>query len=366
MPTPYQLDFFQELGKLFDLHVVYFTEREKDRQWQLPDSGINYTTKTLKNGLLARIIQKKIVSFHFSRKIIGLLKNDPSPYIIVNGTYWSPNTVLVMMISYWKKKKVFLYAEPVFPARGLQFFVKKNLLMLPLRFCTHGILAIGKKAEEGYASYGYKQKIYNVPYNIDIKVFDRSLLNAQRLQELREKYQLKDETVLLSSGMLIERKGMDTVIKAYKKAKQHKKTRLFILGDGSERQKLESLAGNDPDIHFVGFQEKRDVPYYFGLADIFVFASRYDGWGLVINEAIAAGLAIICSEETGAATDKLIHNYNALLCRAEATDDFARYIRSMLNDVEKRRKLVDNCAVAKEELSSEYNAHKVSRILLNE
>jgi glycosyltransferase involved in cell wall biosynthesis len=238
--------------------------------------------------------------------------------------------------------------------------------MVPLRYCTHGILAIGQKAIDGYKIYGYTRKTFNIPYNIDISLFDRTVLDAQKLENLRRQYQLGDELVFLSSGALVGRKGMDTVIKAFVKATAHKKAHLFILGDGPERPALEKLAAGNPSIHLVGFCEKQDIPYYFALATIFVFASHYDGWGLVINEALAADLAIVCSEETGAAADKLVHGYNALICPADAVDDFALNMEVLLDDPAKRKLLVKHSAVVKEELSSSYNAHKVLSILLNE
>jgi glycosyltransferase involved in cell wall biosynthesis len=367
MPTPYQLDFFNELAKRFTLQVIYFTEREADRQWNLPVTNAGYTTRVLKNSGLARLIQRKVVSFHFSWQIIKLLWKDKAPYVIVNGTYWSPNTVLVMLISYWRKKKVLLYAEPVFPTNNrLSYWVKKYLLMLPLRHCTHGILAIGKKAVEGYKAYGYAKNIYNVPYNIDISLFDRSKLDASKLQSLRERYQLGNDPVLLSSGALVERKGMDTVIRAFMQATAHKRGHLIILGEGPQRPALEALAAGNPYIHLVGFCEKQEVPYYFGLATIFVFASRYDGWGLVINEALAAGLAIVASRETGAAADKLVHGYNGFVFAANSAEEFEGYMELLVNNPDKVKQLVNNSLVAKEEISSAYNAQLVAQILINE
>jgi len=368
MPTPYQLDFFQALSKQFSLQVTYFTERETDRQWKLPVTDNAYTTRVLKNGALARWIQRRIVSFHFSRQIITLLRKEEAPYVIVNGTYWSPNTVLVMLMSYRRKKKVYLYAEPVFPTHNrLAHFIKKHVLMLPLRYCTHGILAIGKKAVEGYKAYGYTKEIHNIPYNIDTSLFDRPALNASKLENLRRQYQIEaGETVFLSSGALVQRKGMDTVIKAFMQTAANKKAHLFILGEGPERPALEKLIAGNTHIHLVGFCEKQEVPYYFALADVFVFASKYDGWGLVINEALAAGLAIVCSRETGAAADKLIHGYNALLCDAGSVDDFSMNMEILLNDPVKRKQLAANGITAREELSSTYNARKIVSILLNE
>ena len=66
-------------------------------------------------------------------------------------------------------------------------------------------------------------------------------------------------------------------------------------------------------IVFLGFVEKNDIPYYFANSDIFAFASRYDGWALVINEALAADLPIISSDKVGAAVDKLKHRINVLV-----------------------------------------------------
>jgi glycosyltransferase involved in cell wall biosynthesis len=56
-------------------------------------------------------------------------------------------------------------------------------------------------------------------------------------------------------------------------------------------------------VHFAGHVPQNELPEHFAVADIFVFPSRHDGWGVVINEACAAGLPVIVTRQTGAAYD---------------------------------------------------------------
>jgi glycosyltransferase involved in cell wall biosynthesis len=360
MPTPYQLDFFDELAILFSLQVVYFTSKEKDRQWNLPTNNENYTAIVLKNNFIARGIQKKITSFHFSFGITGYLMKDASSYIIVNGTYWSPNVVLAILISKWRGKKVFFYGEPLFVTNNGFKKMLKKILLWPVKYGTDGLLAIGKWAMQSYAGYGYKKKMYNIPYNINTGAFNREQLDKDRLNDLLGTYKTAGETVFLTSAALIKRKGIDIVIKAFLAVPAIYNVQLLIIGDGPERAELQELSAGDNRIHFTGFCEKEQVPYYFAIADVFAFASRYDGWALVINEAVAAGLAIVCSDTVGAAADKLVDGYNALICPAgNIIDCFTHAFITMTAYPEKRANLISNMANIKMELSSAYNAKKI-------
>lgn len=365
MPTPYQLDFFGALKEHFDLRVVYFTTREADRQWQLGTSGEGYAVKVLKNSRLALMIQKKVPSFHYSREIISLAKEDDGEFVLVNGTYWSPNVVLALFYSYKKNKKIAFWSEPVFPVNNrLRFWLKKAMLW-PVRRYTNFLLAIGKQAESAYRKYGYNKSIYNIPYNINSRLFRKEELQQRIFQKLLNEYKSKGETVLLSSGSLIPRKGMDTVISAFLRLPSQVNARLIIMGDGEVKEDLKRLSNNNERIHFIGFQEKEMIPYWFNLADIFVFASRYDGWGLVINEATAAGNAIICSNVVGAAADKLIDMHNAIILDPEDVTGFANAMESLITNNELRSELLRNSESLKAVFSSDYNAQRVYDIYSN-
>ena len=359
MPTPYQLDFLDALSVHFRLTVVYFSVREKDRQWQLPVSSQKYATIVLKNNVVARTMQRLVSSFHFSAGIIGVAKKSQADMVIVNGSYWSPNVWLALFIHKKRARKTAYWAEPVFAASHKVKRSIKKLLLSAVFVNTDLLLAIGKKAIECYTGYGYTKMIYNIPYNINTSLFSPAGLDESVMAQLRRTYKSNGELIFLSSGSLVHRKGMDTLIRAFLLLPEHYNAALIIIGAGNEKDKLVALAGADRRIYFAGFQEKEMVPYWFALADVFLFASRYDGWALVINEAMAAGKAIICSYQTGAAYDSLVHRQNALLYDAEDLDGFAAGIQELASDEAMRNQLAERAYEKGIELSSQNMAKKI-------
>jgi len=356
-PTPYQIDFFSALKNYFNLKVIYFTNRELDRTWDLKVTDPGYEVVTLNDNQLATLIQKKVVSFHFSFQIIKELVNDKADFILINGTYWTPNVLLSLFISKFRKKIIFYWNEPLFPINNRLKYYLQYFLLFPVRVCTNALMAIGQNGVDSYKKYGYKKPIYILPYNIDISLFSKTNLDTYKLNDLTAVYKSNCEVVFLTSGSLIHRKGMDTVIKAFLKIKENKNIRLLILGDGPDKEYLQQLsAAASERIHFLGFKEKEEVPYFFALSDIFIFASRYDGWALVINEAAAADLPIISSNKVGAAMDNLINGYNGFTCDAEDVDEFYKCMNLLITDKQKRKEIVLNMRPLKELLSSDYNA----------
>ena len=90
---------------------------------------------------------------------------------------------------------------------------------------------------------------------------------------------------------------------------------LVIVGDGEERVRLEAfcLEAGLKDVRFSGFQNQSILPQYFRLADIFVLPSRHEPWGLIVNEAMAAGCACIVSDDVGSHTDLITDGLNGFV-----------------------------------------------------
>ncbi|RYE54357.1 MAG: hypothetical protein EOP48_12505, partial [Sphingobacteriales bacterium] len=157
MPTPYQLDFFDALTKWFSLTVIYYSLKEQDRQWSLPASSENYKVVILKDNLVARLVQKKVSSFHLANNISHVIAKDQSRYVIVNGTYWSPNVILAILYNYRRNKHVYFWTEPVFPVVNKTKRWLKRAFMWPVLNKTTALLAIGRAAEASFRSFGYKK-----------------------------------------------------------------------------------------------------------------------------------------------------------------------------------------------------------------
>jgi glycosyltransferase involved in cell wall biosynthesis len=148
--------------------------------------------------------------------------------------------------------------------------------------------------------YGPKSQIGHIIYN---GVEDPASVSEVQLKILRSKLQLDNETlVLLSLQRLDYLKRVDVVIRAMPEIVAHKpQTRLVIGGKGPDLDRLRKLAS---DLHladrvvFTGFIPDDEIPVYYALADLFVFHSTYETFGIVLAEAMNYGKAIVSAANT--------------------------------------------------------------------
>lgn len=362
IPAPYQLSFFNALSDYFDLTVIYYATTQNGNQWKL-DPAARYQTIVLKNNFIAHAAQKVIADFHFSWQIFSTLRKDKSDYVIVGGGYFIPNSLAALIISKFKRKKIGYFSEALFPSKNKVAFSLKWLVLRVLNWCCDAIFCTGKKAAKSFNDFGVNVPKFVIPYNIDIAAFDVQRMDVAKREGLLAQYKSNNQFVILTSGFLIPRKGMDILIKAVKPLKENFK--LIILGGGEQEAELKQLSEGDDRIEFAGFQQSADIPYFFGIADLFVLASRYDGWGVVINEAIAAGLPVISSDKVGAAVELITTDVNGIICESENVEQYRAAILSLMNSPEKLAKLKTNVLELVPKISSDYNASQVSHIFSN-
>jgi glycosyltransferase involved in cell wall biosynthesis len=154
-----------------------------------------------------------------------------------------------------------------------------------------------------------------MPYAVDNKYFARQAAAAAPHQtELRAELGLEPgRPVILFASKLQSRKHADDLVQAYAYFLENRPAAaapyLLIVGDGEERSRLEAhvrqlgLTG----VRFLGFRNQSELPRFFSLADVFVLPARHEPWGLIVNEAMAAGCAVIVSTEVGAHADLVTH-----------------------------------------------------------
>ena len=112
---------------------------------------------------------------------------------------------------------------------------------------------------------------------------------------------------LLSVNRLLPRKNVDGLLRAYRQYRERAQADgqapwpLVLLGDGPERDRLAALAGDG--VVWGGFQQIEALPAWYGGAGVYVHPAHADPWGLVVNEAMAAGLPVLVSSGAGCAPD---------------------------------------------------------------
>ncbi|MEO6190180.1 MAG: glycosyltransferase family 4 protein [Saprospiraceae bacterium] len=357
IPTPYQEDFFNALNKICEFKAVYYAKTESDRNWE--NNLASYKLRYLKNSFVVQIIQKWFKDFHFSWGVFSLSMNEPAQWIILGGNYFAVNNLIAAIILKMRGKRLAFFTEKIKDGKSFKFWLKKMYLRY---FLGHidVIIYIGECAKESYHSYGFSRiKSIIIPYNIDIDLFDKRNLDLKKLDEIKDNLNVDGRIVILSSGSLIQRKGMDIVIDCFNSMEDTYRDRisLLILGSGEEEIKLKSKVISN-QIKFLGFKQKNEIPYYFAISDIFLFCSRYDGWGLVINEAIASELAIISSDAVGA-SEYIREGINGFVIKNEDIAGYNVAICKLLDSSELLHQMKVENAKFKQAVSSQYNAEQL-------
>jgi glycosyltransferase involved in cell wall biosynthesis len=158
---------------------------------------------------------------------------------------------------------------------------------------------------------------------------------------------------VLFAGQLIQRKGADVLIGAFAMAgRRESRLRLLLLGSGPDRDKLEASV---PDqlrnrVLFLGHQSPNVLPSVFASADAFCLPSRHDGWGVVVNEALGAGLPMIVSDAVGAGRDLVVDGVNGIVTRAGDATSLAVALEQIADSAFRSR-----LAIASEGISKQWN-----------
>lgn len=124
------------------------------------------------------------------------------------------------------------------------------------------------------------------------------------------------ERYFLASCRFIAKKNLARLVEAfaaYRGEAGHDAWDLVLVGDGELRGELESRVGElglKARVHFMGFRQYDDLPAFYGLAGGFVHVSTVEQWGLVVNEALAAGVPVIVSRAAGCAPDLVEEGVN--------------------------------------------------------
>lgn len=191
----------------------------------------------------------------------------------------------------------------------------KSLLRDQLLRCFYArcrrLLYLGRHSLAHFRRLGVPdRKLVYSPYCVETSSFQAD--EAARI-ELRDATRLEldvrpDQLMLLFSGKLVRRKGVDLLAAAVRKLPPGlaQQVVLVFLGDGEMREELARAAACEPavPIRFLGFQNQTRLSQFYQAADLLVLPSRQsETWGLVVNEALHHGLPCVVSDRVGSAPD---------------------------------------------------------------
>lgn len=321
VPSPYRVDFFNALGKLCDLTVLFETRsaKSRDASW-VADKIENFQAVFLKG---IRIGEAE----SFSIDVIKYLSKRKYDIIIV-GMYSSPTEMLA--IEYMKMKGIpFVISSDggvIKNEKGIRKYIKTRYISAAAAW-----LSTGRETTEYLSYYGARTaETYVYPFT---SVWEKDILNqkisSEERKKLRQKLGINEELVALSVGQFIHRKGYDLLIKSWEKVSPS--IGLYIVGGDptDEYISLKSKLKLD-NVHFVKFMQKKDLAAYYKTADVFILPTREDIWGLVINEACAYGLPIITTNKCVAGTEIIKQGITGYIIKVEDIPEINQYIPKAL------------------------------------
>jgi glycosyltransferase involved in cell wall biosynthesis len=204
-----------------------------------------------------------------------------------------------------------------------------------------GFLAIGSANRAFYREMGVVDaKISLLPYTIDNARFlrDARLADEERAATRARFGIAPDRPAILYVSKLQRRKRPDDLLRAAQKlAGEGLAFDLVLAGSGEMLNDLKEMAAaSGLRVLFPGFVNQSEMPRLLGACDIFALPAQNEPWGLIVNEAMCAGLPIVISKELGCAADLLRHGENGFGVAPGDIDALAGALRTLLRDPQLR------------------------------
>jgi glycosyltransferase involved in cell wall biosynthesis len=190
-------------------------------------------------------------------------------------------------------------------------------------------------------------KDYDVEYE---RVFDKPWIfhgyNTidNKLFKINAEKKLNHNTITCVAR-LVDVKNLDNLLRAWQLVEAKNDTyKLLLIGAGPEEEHLKQLSSylNLKRIEFAGIIANKDIPIYLFNSDAFILASFAESWGLVVNEAMAAGLPILLSKKINAATALLEEGGNSFSFDPNDRVDIADKILRFINLDESTKKAMSD------------------------
>jgi glycosyltransferase involved in cell wall biosynthesis len=293
IPTPYIIEIMRELSLRVDLFCLFCAWRaQRGMNWNF-ERKLGFRHLVIGGARIERHVD--CADCYVSPRIFWRLLRA-RPDVIISGGFSVPSFYAHLYCKLTGAKLI-IYSDgtPAFEKTlgWLQHAARKVLVPRVSAF-----IAKSKPAADRFEELGAKGRIFLAPHTANLD----PLLTIGASRDRSESPELR----LLSVGRLIPRKGFVHLIRALAAMRSVRRpVSLTIVGSGPQDAELKALVQSlgVRGIRFAGFADQDELPAYYAAADVFVFPTLADTYGIVLLEAAASGLALITSTHAGATLD---------------------------------------------------------------
>ena len=186
------------------------------------------------------------------------------------------------------------------------------------------------------------ERLEYLPNGVDTAVFNP----LYRSDEWRQKFCSREKPIILFVSRLVWEKDLRVLAETYH-ALHSKRTdfEMVIVGDGHARRELQAMM---PGAHFLGYQSGKPLSVSFASADMFVFPSTTETFGLVTLEAMASGLAPVAAK-VGGAVEIIQEGRSGLFAEPLSSTDLTKKVEWLLDNPNHRKVIADHALARAQE-----------------
>jgi len=250
-----------------------------------------------------------------------------------------------------------------YPRKWLVELAKRKLIT----WLFDGAVVGGKRARRYMAKLGMRGMAVAVGYDVVDNAFFTELVDGARGSLLQRTHRVP---FFLYVGRMASEKNISTLLKAFSAYReQGGQWSLVLVGDGPLADILRQEAGRlscSESIVFAGYKTASELISFYAHAGCFVLPSKREPWGLVVNEALAAGLPVIVSSHCGCSDDLVEPNCNGFLIDPDEPSQLSQSLRDISQrDPESLRAMGARSREIIREFSPEAFAYNVSALVHN-
>lgn len=307
IPSPYVVDQLNALAKTgrYELEAWFFDRTHSDRSWKVDEAEWAFKYRYLP-----------------TTRLFGWTLHWPTPVLmrrpdLLMSGYAAPAWIAGWFILRMRGAKTCFQVEKTFDS-----WVKRSLFkQIIKRFLFQRVDLVSTTGADGKSfavnSGAQPGKIHFLTYSMPGEFFnyDRTDVASERMY-VRNAMKLRG-TTFLYVGRLWKPKGVQYLLDAFAEFQSmtDSPSSLLLVGDGVDEAELREQCQARPiaNVFFAGFVERSELRKYYFAADVFVFPTLGDPYGIVVDEAMACGLPVLSTSAAGEITARVEAGVNGYI-----------------------------------------------------
>jgi len=331
--APYSIPRFtalQALRRDDTVHVMALGATERIREWQVQKASLGFEYAEAFPGETVEDIEPQALA----TRVTGWLDDTDPQAVVIAGYYYPAMRAAARWARQHGRASIFVGDSQWTDRRRI--IPREWVKAWWVRRHYDAALVPGERTAAYLTWMGFpRDRIWTGHYVVDNQAFAAGAAAARAEAAVLRVRLGVPERYFLFVGRFATEKNLLGLLEAYARYRTAVGRRvwgLVLVGGGPLETELRARAQELCDVVFARFQQKDTLPAYYGLASCLVLPSVSEPWGLVVNEAMAAGLPLLLSHCCGSVPELLRSGVNGYVCDPLDIDGMARLMGVMSSD----------------------------------